>query len=93
MLQLVPPVPEINIAIFPPAGLLQPLPTPDKPWSLIGLKFVTGLLPSKGNTTILTVFKDCFQHPLEKLPMAFETTQLLVNHIFHIYDIQTKVHH
>ncbi|XP_061105381.1 uncharacterized protein LOC133133290 [Conger conger] len=37
------------------AGLLQPLPVPSRPWSHIGVDFVTGLPPSEGNTTILTV--------------------------------------
>lgn len=35
-----------------PAGLIQPLPTL---WSHIALDFVTGLPPSSGNTTILTI--------------------------------------
>ncbi|KAG5830260.1 hypothetical protein ANANG_G00308310, partial [Anguilla anguilla] len=39
----------------PPAGLLRPLPVPRRPWSHLALDFVTGLPPSQGNTTILTV--------------------------------------
>lgn len=38
-----------------PAGLIRPLPTPKRPWSHIALDFVTGLPPSSGNTTILTI--------------------------------------
>lgn len=38
-----------------PAGLLQPLPTPSRPWSHISEDFATGLPPSEGNTVILTV--------------------------------------
>uniref|UniRef100_A0A8C5C6Y7 Gypsy retrotransposon integrase-like protein 1 n=1 Tax=Gadus morhua TaxID=8049 RepID=A0A8C5C6Y7_GADMO len=38
-----------------PSGLLQPLPIPHRPWSHISLDFVTGLPPSEGNTTILTI--------------------------------------
>ncbi|KAI3366353.1 hypothetical protein L3Q82_000513 [Scortum barcoo] len=36
-------------------GLLQPLPVPHRPWSHISLDFITGLLPSQGNTVVLTV--------------------------------------
>jgi len=36
----------------PPAGLLRPVPVPSRPWSHIALDFVTGLLPSKGNTIL-----------------------------------------
>ena len=43
----------------PRSGLLRPLPIPSRPWSHIALDFVTGLPPSEGNTTILTVI-DCF---------------------------------
>lgn len=38
-----------------PAGQLHPLPIPRQPWSDISLDFVTGLPPSNGNTTILTI--------------------------------------
>ncbi len=36
-----------------PAGLLQPLPVPQRPWSHIAIDFITDLPNSKGNTTIL----------------------------------------
>ncbi len=38
-----------------PAGLLQPLPVPQRPWSHIAIDFVTDLPNSSGNTTILKV--------------------------------------
>lgn len=38
-----------------PSGLLQALPKPGRPWSHISLDFITGLPPSAGNTTILTI--------------------------------------
>lgn len=38
-----------------PSGLLNPVPIPSRPWSHIGLDFVTGLPVSKGNSVILTV--------------------------------------
>ena len=65
----------------PPAGLLRPLPVPGRPWSHIALDFVTGLLTSQGNTTILTMV-DRFSKmvhfaALPKLPSAAETADLL----------------
>ncbi len=38
-----------------PAGLLQPLPIPHRPWSHIAIDFITDLPNSNGHTTILTV--------------------------------------
>lgn len=37
----------------PPAGLLQTLPVPFRPWSHTAIDFVTGLRPSEGNKVIL----------------------------------------
>uniref|UniRef100_A0A3Q2EG98 Gypsy retrotransposon integrase-like protein 1 n=1 Tax=Cyprinodon variegatus TaxID=28743 RepID=A0A3Q2EG98_CYPVA len=79
----------------PPAGLLQPLPVPERPWSDIALDFVTGLPPSQGMTTILTVV-DCFSKachliPLRKLPSALQTAQLLVKHVFRLHGIPQDI--
>uniref|UniRef100_A0A3Q2Q4R2 Integrase catalytic domain-containing protein n=1 Tax=Fundulus heteroclitus TaxID=8078 RepID=A0A3Q2Q4R2_FUNHE len=79
----------------PPAGLLQPLLVPERPWSHITLDFVTGLPSSQGMTVILTVI-DCFSKachliPLRKLPSALQTAQLLVKHVFRLHGIPQEV--
>lgn len=78
-----------------PAGLLQPLPTPRRPWSHLSLDFVTGLPPSDGNTVILTVVdrfsKAAHFIPLPKLPSAKETAQLMIQHVFRIHGLPTDM--
>ncbi|XP_061157614.1 uncharacterized protein LOC133169427 [Syngnathus typhle] len=70
----------------PPAGLLQPLPVPRRPWSHLSIDFVTGLPPSEGNTVVLTVV-DWFNKmthfiPLPKLPSAKQTASNMVREVF-----------
>ncbi|KAI3363704.1 hypothetical protein L3Q82_001197 [Scortum barcoo] len=72
-----------------PAGLLQPLPVPRRPWSHVSLDFVTGLPPSHGHTAILTVV-DRFSKmahfvPLPKLPSVKETAELMLTHVFRLH--------
>ena len=78
-----------------PAGLLQPLPVPHRPWSHISLDFVTGLPPSQGHTAILTVV-DRFSKmahfiPLPKLPSAKETAELVLQHVFRLHGLPVDV--
>ncbi len=72
-----------------PAGLFQPLPVPRRPWSHIAIDFVTDLPSSRNYTTILTVIdrfsKACCLIPLNKLPIAFETEEVLVEQVFRFY--------
>lgn len=78
-----------------PAGLLQPLPVPHRPWSHISVDFVTGLPSSRGNTVILTIV-DRFSKmthfvPLSKLPSAKETAQLILLHVFRLHGLPIDV--
>ena len=79
----------------PPAGLLQPLQVPRRPWSHVSLDFVTGLPPSEGNTTILTVVdrfsKSVHFIPLPKLPSAKDTAKLMVQHVFKLHGLPVEV--
>ncbi|KAK7887001.1 hypothetical protein WMY93_026622 [Mugilogobius chulae] len=78
-----------------PAGFLRPLPIPQRPWSHIAVDFVTGLPPSGGNTTILTVVdrfsKSVHFIALPKLPSALETADLLVLHVFRLHGIPLDI--
>lgn len=62
---------------------------PHRPWSDISPDFVTGLPPSEGNTTILTVV-DRFSKmvpfiPLPKMPSAKETANVMLRHVFRLH--------
>ncbi|KAI2650571.1 Transposon Tf2-9 polyprotein [Labeo rohita] len=78
-----------------PAGLLQPLPIPQCPWSHIAIDFVTDLPNSQGKTTILTVVecfsKSCQLIPLPKLPTALETAETLCNFVFRFYGLPEDI--
>ena len=79
----------------PPAGLLHPLDVPMRPWSHIALDFVTGLPPSEGNDTVLTIIdrfsKAVHYIPLPKLPSASEMADLLVLHVVRLHGIPTDI--
>ncbi|KAL0150908.1 hypothetical protein M9458_053827 [Cirrhinus mrigala] len=78
-----------------PAGLLQPLPVPQRPWSHIAMDFITDLPLSNGYTTILSVVdrfsKGCRFIPLPKLPTAMETAELLCNWVFRFYGLPEDI--
>ncbi|KAL0148450.1 hypothetical protein M9458_056260 [Cirrhinus mrigala] len=78
-----------------PAGLLQPLPIPQRPSSHIAIDFVTDLPNSQGKTTILTVVdrfsKSCRLIPLPKLPTALETAETLCNFVFRFYGLPEDI--
>ncbi|KAL0152574.1 hypothetical protein M9458_052297, partial [Cirrhinus mrigala] len=65
-----------------PAGKLVPLPIPQRPWSHIGVDFVTNHPNSEGNICILVTAdrfsKSCKLIPLKGLPTALETAK----HVF-----------
>lgn len=78
-----------------PAGLLQPLPIPQHPWSHIAIDFITDLPKSCGNTVILMVIdrfsKSCRLISLPKLPTAFETAETLCEYVFRFYGLPEDI--
>uniref|UniRef100_A0A3B3HG52 Gypsy retrotransposon integrase-like protein 1 n=1 Tax=Oryzias latipes TaxID=8090 RepID=A0A3B3HG52_ORYLA len=77
------------------ASLLQPLPVPHRPWSHIAVDFITGLPPSEGNTTVLTIVdrfsKSVHFVPVSKLPSALVTANLLVQHVFGLHGLPQDI--
>ncbi len=69
-----------------PAGKLVPLPIPRRPWSHVGVDFVTDLPKSEGYTCILVAVarfsKACKLIPLRGLPTALETAEALFHNLF-----------
>ncbi len=78
-----------------PAGKLLPLPVPNRPWSHLGVDFVTDLPVSEGNTCILVVVdrfsKSCRLIPLKNLPTAMETAEQMFNHVFRYFGIPEDI--
>ncbi len=69
-----------------PSGKLVPLPVPRRPWSHIGVYFITDLPNSDNNTCILVVVdrfsKACKLIPLKGLPTSLETAEALFHQVF-----------
>ena len=78
-----------------PAGKLVPLPIPQRPWSHLGVDYITDLPPSDGNTCVLVIVdrfsKSCKLIPLPGLPTASETAEALFTHIFRNFGIPEDI--
>uniref|UniRef100_A0A9J8B026 Gypsy retrotransposon integrase-like protein 1 n=1 Tax=Cyprinus carpio carpio TaxID=630221 RepID=A0A9J8B026_CYPCA len=78
-----------------PEGKLVPLPIPHRPWSHLGVDFMTDLPKSNNFTCILVAVdrfsKACKLIPLPGLPTAFETAEALFNHVFRNFGIPKAI--
>jgi len=78
-----------------PSGKLQPLPVPTRPWSHLGVDFITDLPVSNGYTCVLVIVdrfsKSCRLIPLPGLPTAMETAELLFNYVFRYYGLPEDI--
>ena len=78
-----------------PQGKLRPLPIPARPWSHIGIDFVTDL-PSSNNFTCILVIVDRFSKscrfvPLKGLPTAMETAETLFQSVFRYFGLPEDI--
>ncbi len=78
-----------------PVGKLVPLPIPRRPWSHMGIDFVTDFPESEGHTCILLAVdrfsKACKLIPLRGLPTALETAEQLFTHVFRNFGIPEDI--
>ncbi len=72
-----------------PVGKLVPIPIPQRPWSHIGIDFVTDLPNSEGNTCVFVTVdrfsKACKLVTFSGLPTALEAAEILFSYVFRNY--------
>ncbi|KAK3545273.1 hypothetical protein QTP70_002933, partial [Hemibagrus guttatus] len=78
-----------------PEGLLEPLPTPRRPWSHLSVDFLTDLPDSGGFTTVMVVVdrfsKGCRLIPLNGLPTAMQTADAMFQHVFRNFGLPEDI--
>ncbi|KAK3541689.1 hypothetical protein QTP86_000757 [Hemibagrus guttatus] len=78
-----------------PSGKLLPLPVPNRPWSHLGVDFMTDLPASRGYTCVLVIIdrfsKSCRLVPLPGPPTAFDTAECLFNHVFRYFGLPEDI--
>ncbi|KAI5085683.1 hypothetical protein C0J45_1028, partial [Silurus meridionalis] len=78
-----------------PVGKLMLLPVPQRPWSHLGIYFVTDLPRSEGHTCILVVVdrfsKACCFVPMKSLPTALKTAEALFHYVFRNFRLPEEI--
>ncbi|KAK3512896.1 hypothetical protein QTP70_028961 [Hemibagrus guttatus] len=78
-----------------PEGLLEPLPTPQCPWSHLSVDFLTDLPDSGGFTTVMVVvdrfLKRCKLIPLKGSPTAMQTAEAMFQHVFRNFGLPEDI--
>jgi transposase InsO family protein len=76
-------------------GLMQPLPTPEGPWEVVGIDFVTGLPPDRKFDAIMVVVDHFSKYarlvPCAKAIGAPATAQLFLDHVFRHHGLPRTV--
>ncbi|KAK3533096.1 hypothetical protein QTP70_006771 [Hemibagrus guttatus] len=78
-----------------PSGKLLPLPVPNRPWSHLGVDFITDLPNSRTHTCIFVIVdrfsKACRLLSLKGPPTAMEAAELLFNQVFCYFGIPEDI--
>ena len=78
-----------------PAGLLQPLPIPHRPWQVIALDFKGPLPPSNFFNAVLVVTckftKRCHYIPTTMSVTSEKTARLLIDHVFKLHGLPETI--
>ncbi|KAK3569679.1 hypothetical protein QTP86_002624 [Hemibagrus guttatus] len=78
-----------------PSGKLLPLPVSNRPWSHLGVDFITDLPTSRSHTCIFVVVdrfsKSCHLLRLKGPPTALQAAELMFNHVFWYFGIPEDI--
>lgn len=78
-----------------PAGLLESLPTPGRPWEVVSIDFMTDLPMSRAKTAVLVVVdlltKMCHLVACSHAVSDEETAKLFLDHIFWLHGVPSRV--
>lgn len=79
-----------------PAGLLQPLPSPGRPWEQVSMDFIVQLPKTRGGNDAIVVFVDTFSKmvhfaPTKTTASAPDTARIFFDHIFRLHGLPKSI--
>jgi Integrase core domain/Chromo (CHRromatin Organisation MOdifier) domain len=76
-------------------GLLQPIPIPEGPWSVLSMNFICGLPRSSGKDVLLVIIdkftKYCHLIPLSHPFKAIDVAQYFLDNIYKLHGLPSKI--
>lgn len=77
------------------AGLLQPLPIPERVWTDVSMDFIEGLPSSNGSSLILVVVDQLIKYahfiPMKHPFIAAKVTKVFAANVVRLHDIPTSI--
>ena len=84
-----------KVELKTPAGLLQPLPVPERPWESLSMDFIIGLPKSDGFASILVVVDTFSKYatfiPATKECPAEEAARLFLRHVVKYWGVPLSI--